>query len=149
MKKPFYILSTLSMIMFFVMCESGPKLNSNITLVKTDLGGCNIDSSQLRSSSIVVDTVIYSTKNDTLKVFVGYNFKCCALFTNETKINNDSIIITLKDTASSHCRCYCYYTWDFSFTKYKNKKYYIKVLIDGTTAGSPLVFKEDSLYYND
>ena len=129
-----------------------------INLFKTIEGGCNIQSEKQQTSPLEesVDTVIVLVKNDTIDLFVGINYICCAPFMSETEteIENDSILISLTDTCSfpyqsCYCRCMCYYTWDFIFTDYQQKIYNYKITLIDPGEEQPIVFKEGKIEITD
>jgi hypothetical protein len=129
--------------------------NNQINYAKTILGGCNVeDMSNLRNYSDKNDTVIISVRNDTLDIFAGINYICCAPFISETNIIYDSITITITDTCSfpdisCYCRCMCYYTWDFLFTDFLQKVYYYKIVLISPLEGESKVFKEGKIEISD
>jgi hypothetical protein len=127
---------------------NGHNINSQIKYSKTISGGCNgQDTGSLKSTADEPDTVITSINNDTLCIFVGLNYICCAPFRSETSITKDSITITISDTCSiqyesCYCRCMCYYTWDFLFTDFRQKVYYYKIVLFNPVEGKPIVLRE-------
>jgi hypothetical protein len=142
-------------VLFIVLlsCEKEPDSNSNekkIAFVNTKLGGChNEDYSELKSTSVSsLDTVVFTLLNeDTLNVFVGMNYICCAPFISETEIVNDTLIIEISDTCSSideecYCRCNCYYTWDFQFVNFEKKKYFFIVKLNDPREENTIIFKQ-------
>lgn len=124
----------------------------DITFLRTDLGGCHdLDSYALKSApEEQKDTVIFTVKNDTLDVFVGLNYICCAPFTSDAITSRDTIILTLTDTCnfpeeSCYCRCMCYYTWNFLFTDFGGKEYHYKIILHNPQEEKPVVFSEGSV----
>ena len=105
----------------------------DIIHLNTTPGGCNNqDFSSLKSATIENDTVYFSLINDTLSLFAGINYICCAPFTSEVNVSNDSIFVSLNDTCDEstgicYCRCNCYYTWEFLFGDFMEGTYYLKV----------------------
>ena len=91
------------------------------------------------------DTVIFSLRKDTLVMFTGINYICCAPFKTETTVKNDSLIVTLTDACdypkvNCYCKCMCYYTWEFLFTGYQSeKKRGYKVILDDPRQKEPVV----------
>ena len=125
-----------------------------ITYLKTNLGGCNNQDSEniKRASDDYADSVgIDIINEDTLKVFVGLNYICCAPFFSETEIVNDTIIMTISDTCSSscYCRCYCYYTWDFLFTDFEEKEYSYKIILNNPREEESILFREGTFNLTD
>ena len=142
----------LFLLLFFTECERNPdkdSFNKNLTYIKTESGGCNGKLLyDLRSTGEEnKDTVIFSNKKDTLDVFVGINYICCAPFTDKAIISNDSIILTLTDGCSNpyitcYCRCVCYYTWDFLFDGFKEKVYCFKIILHNPQIEKPIILGE-------
>jgi hypothetical protein len=65
------------------------------------------------------DTLIVDW-DDTLKVFLGLNHICCAPFTAEYQIIQDTLMLAVRDTCpppytTCYCWCYCYYTFTWKF----------------------------------
>jgi hypothetical protein len=152
MKKYILVIGTIFLIFFLSGCENESDhhdADRELTYIKTKAGGCNGQNFDgLKSVSYEQnDTVVFSVKNDTLDIYVGVNYICCAPFESEAVISNDSILMNLTDTCSDmnnlcYCRCMCYYTWDFLFTDFMKKEYYFKILLDDPHENNPIVFKE-------
>ena len=110
-----------------------------ITLVKTIPGGCNNMGfvNQKSAAAESSDTLIFSIRKDTLVMFTGINYICCAPFRTEHILLNDSLIVTLTDQCNypqenCYCRCMCYYTWEFLFTGFP----------DGTNPGFRVILDD-------
>ena len=93
------------------------------------------------------DTVIFSVHKDTLDIFAGINYICCAPFKIESTIRNDSIIINISDTCpapyqSCYCKCMCYYTWNFLFADYQGQKFGYKIILNDPRQKEPQTIKE-------
>jgi len=135
------------------MCEkekdNGP--DKNIGWFNTELSGCNgEDFENFKSLVIEDDTVIFRIINDTLDIFVGVNYICCAPFITTTSVSNDSLIMNITDTCnisdhSCYCLCSCYYIFDFLFVDFENKKYPFKIILNDPEKDSPVIFKEGIL----
>jgi len=142
----------LIVILLLVACENVSNSydsNNNLTFIEARLGGCHgQDFPNLKYNiSDEVDTVIFSFINDTLDIYVGLNYICCAPFISEAHILNDSILMNLNDTCSNvyqtcYCRCNCYYTWDFLFIDIQEKKYYYKIMLYDPREENPIIFRE-------
>ena len=155
MKKLILTIGTIFIISVLIECEKESDNDSSekrITYVKTKSGGCNgQDFDDLRSvTDEQDDTVVFSTKNDTLDIYIGINYICCTPFISEANILNDSILMNLTDTCSNpyhscYCRCMCYYTWDFLFVDFEEKKYYFKIILNDPREENPMIFKEGSV----
>ena len=142
--------------MFFIIafsyCEKEPNDAGKLTLVKTTPGGCNLDKSAsiLKSAAEQKDTVIFSVHQDTLDIFVGINYICCAPFKTESVFRNDSIIISITDTCpapyqSCYCKCMCYYTWNFLFAGYQGEKYGYRIVLYDPRQKEPHIIKEGKI----
>jgi len=156
MKKLLFITPIILFFLFLAMCEKESESSpGTIRFVKSEPGGCNLEDPDVlatRDSSLSEeqDTLLFTIINDTLDAYVGINYICCAPFTSETMISNDSIFITISDTCSipyqtCYCRCMCYYTWDFLFVDFENKEYYFKIVLYDPREEDPIVFKEGIL----
>ncbi|MFC1620378.1 hypothetical protein ACFL45_10585 [Candidatus Neomarinimicrobiota bacterium] len=89
-------------------------------------GGCarifNMPVPELSASPIPVsfdegpDTLIV-TWNDSLKIFLGLNYICCAPFVIGHEILQDTLVLAVRDTCvlSCYCDCICYYTFTWKF----------------------------------
>ncbi len=129
MSKGFFLMTAVALSLVVAQCTSD---NGNlpepgaITLARTIPGGCNT----MKSGEIISargeerDTVIFSLRKDTLVMFTGISYICCAPFKTETFFRNDSLIVTLEDRCNypqevCYCKCMCYYTWEFLFTGFR------------------------------
>jgi hypothetical protein len=126
-------------------CEKesrGPVASNTLELAKTYPGGCNtMDFKQVGENQ---DTLIFSVENDSLNIFTGVNYICCAPFSASLKIENDSVLITIKDicpdAGSCYCHCMCYYTWDFKLVEFVDRTFSYKAILDGRD-GTQLIQK--------
>lgn len=130
-----------------MMCTDESGSNKSLNYVKTELGGCNTPLILKNTYLDEEDTVLFTAQDDTLDVFVGINYVCCAPFTSEAAVTNDSILITITDmcdadTISCYCHCNCYYTWDFIFTDFENKEYDFKIYLNTPDTEAAIIFKE-------
>ncbi len=131
-------------------CENDNSKNHKLLhYLKTLYGGCN-NSIPLKSASddFTNDTVIMSISHDTLSVFVGINYICCAYFEGKSEFAGDSLFITVADTCSSddkcYCRCMCYYTFDFLYNDIEAGEIPCKVrLWDALAEKYIILFKGD------
>ncbi len=154
MKKSVFILFTVVVLFTLAMCSkdsNDPEDSGTITFVKTNPGGCNGQGfSSMKSILDENDTLIFTLKNDSLDALIGLNYICCAPFTTETKVSNDSIFMTIRDTCPSpytscYCKCMCYYTWNFLFNNVEDKEYYYRVVLIDPRQEGPQVFREGML----
>ena len=152
MERLIYLSILIISVFTFIKCENDKDGNSSskISYLTTYPGGCN--TSDLKVGKVLPfsnekDTVIISVKDDTLSLFVGINYVCCAPFATNTVIENDSVLIYISDTCnvvehSCYCKCMCYYTWEFIFTKYRNNNYIYKIILNNPNEDGPVVFQE-------
>lgn len=131
-----FIILLVSTIFSLVQCQKKDSIDNSTKLLflETELGGCNVKSSVQNIDDIIHnDTVGISIKNDSINVFVGLNYICCAPFISECQIKSDSIIMSIKDTCSKpnscYCRCSCYYTFNFKFIQSDKNNYNYKILL--------------------
>ena len=151
-----FFIGFISLSLLFLTCEKSDDSDKRISLKIAHLGGCNIsDSIALDDTTIegpdkVTFTII---DNDTLDVFVGINFLCCAGFDATSKINGDTITISISDTCSNgegcYCHCECYYTWDFMYVDFAKKSYYFKIILYSQTLPAPRIIEEGILDLSD
>jgi len=143
MRKLFLIVIT-STSLLYTACESNPDLSeSQFEHHATIPGGCNGQDFNEKSASLEYsDTIILSRTEDTLNVFVGINYICCAPLTTSVEVENDSLLLEITDTCtnpyeSCYCRCTCYYTFDFQFVNYQNREYSFQVVLDDPRESKP------------
>jgi hypothetical protein len=127
MKKITGIISVMIGFSLMTGCkEENPKPLDNgsvISYVATKLGGCNNPEKNIQDSEITNDTVIISSDDERIDVFVGLNYLCGAPFKTECQIAERNIVMYVIDTCETldcYQRCYCYYTFDFTFQKQEN-----------------------------
>ncbi len=121
-----------------------PKEEDKIQFLKSALGGCNGNRAYVAKEE-EEDTVIFTFLNDTLNIFTGLNYICCAPFVTDCNVINDSIFISIADTCTNlyhtcYCRCYCYYTFDYYFEITGNKNYHCQVLLNNPAEENPILF---------
>jgi hypothetical protein len=153
MKKTINAIAIIPLLFILVVCEKkSDNPEEQITLSKTIAGGCNGETFAFSKNTVSEeDTVTFTVINDTLDVFVGLNYICCAPFEAGASIsNNDSIVINITDicdlsAGSCYCRCMCYYTWNFLFTDYAKKEYYFKIILEDPSQEEPNILAEGTL----
>ena len=155
MRKNLFLSAITAFTMILASCHNDDgEPGTNPALVKTIPGGCNnIKSGTLKSAPAADrDTVMFSLRKDTLVIFTGINYICCAPFKTETTVDNDSLIIRLKDTCNypqenCYCRCMCYYTWEFLFTGLQREKKQpdYKIILDDPRQKEPAVIMQGSV----
>lgn len=152
MKKIVFLLLFSALVLFFATCDFNtdlPDEEQQITFIKTNPGGCNNQGEENAKRVFEEnDIILFKVEKDTLDVFVGLKYICCAPFTTESKVLNDSIFITITDTCpvnehSCYCKCMCYYTWDFLFSFTGDKKFWIKILLNDPREEQPIILKQD------
>ena len=140
----------------FTSCVSNkaePK-ETELQYVTTELGGCNTKST-LKSDEPETkdDEFIIIVSEESVHVFVGINYICCAPFETNCETIDDAIIMYVIDTcknpyAECYCKCMCYYTFDFVFTHQGkfNQKY--KVLLIDPREEEPVIISEGTITEN-
>ena len=137
----------------FTSCDSGnaEQKNENLQYVTTELGGCNLKSA-LKSDGLETeedkeDKIVISVLEESVHVFVGINYICCAPFETKSETIDDVLHIYIIDVCDTgcYCRCMCYYTFDFVFTHQGkfNQKY--KVLLIDPLEEEPLIISEGTI----
>ena len=87
------------------------------------ISGCN--SSGLRKTTNEDSCFAYSF-NDTLKLDFCVTGNCCPdsqRFLTDYKINSDTILVSVSDTAAHLCRCFCNYTIHVELSNLSKAKY--------------------------
>jgi len=120
----FLVLTPL--VLIAVNCEqaeNNPGLSDSAVFTTVAPGGCNLSEDLLKQSQDEEqpDTLALTFVNDSLKIFTGVNYICCAPFETDQEVRHDTIFIYITDICPDpyndcYCRCMCYYTWDFLFT---------------------------------
>lgn len=135
-----------------IQCEKEKQESQQVGHVQTILGGCNGQS----LDEIMIpryeetDTLQFYLKNDTLNVFIGINYICCAPFETDFQQSADSLFFTITDTCpfpyeSCYCRCMCYYTFTFLFDSFTKKEYYFRIVIDDPQQDEPYIFRQGTV----
>ena len=143
------------MAFLFPMCEqtSEDKINpAALKYIDLTPGGCNlkIPDGLKNLEEEKPDTAISGILQDSLNIFVGLNYICCAPFTTEAEILKDSLIITIIDTCSTdlcYCRCTCYYTWDFKFSDFEGNNYYLLIRLKDPREAEPIIIEKGRISY--
>jgi hypothetical protein len=147
MKKIVFLPLIFAFVFILVKCEYHNVVSDEkqqITFIKTNPGGCNNQGEDAAKRFLDEnDTLIFNEEKDTLNVFVGLNYICCAPFTTETRVSNDSIFISIIDTCaidiqSCYCKCMCYYTWDFLFSVTGEKKFWFEIILKDPREDRPI-----------
>jgi hypothetical protein len=118
--KKLFVLLLLSGAFFLYMCEKPQEEALKLNHAETLYGGCNNAQPKASITEAENDTVILSVANDTLSIYVGVNYICCATFEGESEYMGDTLQITVSDVCTDndmcYCHCMCYYTFDFRYT---------------------------------
>ena len=125
------------LIVGFMACNdngSEPPTAAILSLLRTEYGGCNEykGGDILPKAAIQNDSLSWEISDDTLKIFTGITYICCAPFDVESEQSGDSLKIMIRDVcgiSSEHCycRCICYYTFLTIFTGYSGDRYHLAV----------------------
>ena len=152
MKNTTYILSIVVLSVLILQCEKDEKENLPVDYIKTILGGCNGQLfDDLKNTEVEEnDTLQFFIKNDTLNVFVGINYICCAPFETGFSQSADSLFFNITDTChitsgSCYCRCMCFYTFDYLLTGFEKKQYYFRITIADPRQDESYVFREGTV----
>lgn len=120
---------------FIFSCENDKENKypgKSLELLSVTPGGCaGNDTYALKILPIYygTDTIIITSVNDSLNIFVGFNRTCCSEFTTSASINIDTINIEIQTSVDGMCDCICYYTYSFNFKQF-SQSYFYKVFID-------------------
>lgn len=131
-------------------CEKGTENNSGqLTFLKSLPGGCNNQTPDQLKNAVAEekDTVVFKFENDTLTMFVGINYVCCAPFSSTASLRNDSLIIRLTDTCNypaevCYCKCMCYYSWEFLFNGFENRDLSYVIYLDDPRQKEPVLIRK-------
>lgn len=152
MKNAIYLLVLAALCIIMIQCEKDKNEDLKVSHINTILGGCNNqDFGDLKSTAEDQnDTLQFYIRNDTLNVFVGINYICCAPFVTEFSQSADSLFFTISDTCSltsgnCYCRCMCYYTFDFLFDSFAKKTYFFRIIINDPRQQEPVIFSQGTV----
>lgn len=148
----FFVLIPITFLLWLA-CEdnsSPDKTGETIKVAALETGGCNgMTFEQIANVRVEeYDTIRFSITNDTLDMFIGIQYACCAPFELEHRISADTLIVQIADTCTGlncHCRCMCYYTWDVYFVDYQPKPYYFKVYLKELNASDYAIFRQGKI----
>lgn len=130
--------------------NSPEKKDTSIHYLKSSLGGCNSKTEEnTEQREEKRDTTIFSFSQDTLNIYVGLNYICCAPFITDCTIKNDSIFISITDTCPNpnqcYCKCDCYYTFDYYFDGLSDQKYYWRITLIDPREKNEILFDDGVL----
>jgi hypothetical protein len=152
MKRTIYLMAIIITPIVIMQCEKDAQEILPVNNVNTILGGCNGQSfDDLKSIGIDEnDTLQLFIRNDTLHVFTGINYICCAPFETSFSQSGDSLFFTMSDTCplpydDCYCRCMCYYTFDFLLTGFEKREYYLRIILNDPRQDKPTVFREGTV----
>lgn len=143
----------LSILFSSIACDNAEnntpiEKDKNISYLKSSLGGCNNKTEEnIEQGEEKNDTTIIQIQQDTLIIYAGLNYICCAPFITDCNITNDSIFMSITDTCSNpyqdcYCRCNCYYTFEYYFNILSNKEYYWRISLIDPREENEILFDE-------
>lgn len=156
MKNVLLFVFLFSFLLLFCMCDEELVENSGSSISFLELipGGCNLgDENALKSGFMNErDTVFFSQNADTITMFVGLEYICCAPFAGSVQINSDTIIFVITDTcnvnsASCYCRCMCYYTWNVRLIDVNSESFAYKIILNDPNVNVPILFREGLIQF--
>ena len=121
-----------AMLLLISCKEKNNTQTENLQYVATELGGCNLKSTQKSNDEEwKKDTVIITISEDFVHVFVGLNYSCKSVppFETKTEVIDDVLYMHLIDTGGIPANCVCYYTFDFVFKRQGNVNQKYKILL--------------------
>jgi len=136
--------------------------NENLQYVKTELGGCNISESALKSDGSETEEgndnkIVITVLEESVHVFIGLNYTCMPPFETKVETIDDVMCMYIiafpcNDEDCEEADCMCYYTFDFIFkreeTTILNQEY--KILLIGPRKGQePVVISEGTIVGNE
>ncbi len=121
---PFLFLLLIPFLLIFCseknITETG---DEEVVFSSHQISGCN--KSGLRKTDNTDSCFAYSF-NDTLKLDFCVTGNCCPdsqRFLTDYKINSDTILVSVLDTAAHLCRCFCNYTIHVELSNLSKAKY--------------------------
>ena len=121
--------------------------------VKTEFGGCiresSLKSDESESEPKEHEVVVTATK-ESVRVFVGLNYICCAPFETNCETIGDVVVMYIIDAclnpyADCYCRCMCFYTFDFVFEHQGTFKQKYKIVLIDPREEDHVVISEGTL----
>lgn len=145
--------SLFFLLLMLCVCNQEKEGSLEFSLIRTIPGGCNnLNSDGLKQAMAQEqDTVIFTMRKDTLVMFTGINYVCCAPFSTAGTIRNDSLVVVIDDRCdvpqeNCYCKCMCYYTWEFLFTGFQQGKVKgFKVILDDPRLKEPFLLMQGSM----
>jgi hypothetical protein len=151
-RQPILLVIVIAVLFSIVFCQNEAELDEDakISFVKTEFGGCNAktkSSAQNTDNTFHNDCVNISNKHDSIYIFVGINYICCAPFNTDCQIKNGTILMSINDISVKsdsiyYCRCDCYYTFNFKFFKEGINNYKYKVVLNSPLENKSKTIKE-------
>ncbi|MBN1301564.1 MAG: hypothetical protein JW995_10155 [Melioribacteraceae bacterium] len=124
-----HIFMTVAVLMIFALSCSEVLEPVYSTQVKiAQIGGC-VSAANTRNSSMGDSSFFYEFK-DMLKVEFWLSGNCCPdsdRFASDYRISNDTIFVTMADTAANLCRCICNYNIVAEFSNLAFDRYLFQV----------------------
>jgi hypothetical protein len=98
------------------------------------------------------DTLIVEW-DDSLEIFLGLNYICCAPFAADHEIIQDTLVLAVRDTcpapnATCYCWCYCYYTFTWKFDGGEGDIRNLRVELYDPQVGTVAVLYHQQIDYN-
>jgi hypothetical protein len=98
------------------------------------------------------DTLIIAWA-DSLEIFLGLNYICCAPFAADYGVAQDTLLLYVSDTCSvpyttCYCRCMCYYTFTWKFAGGEEDVGNLRVELFDPRAGAWSVLYRQQLAYH-
>ena len=156
----FIKISILTLLIVIPLCQliscqgditTTDQINENKLLyIDTRYGGCNgitvFDKTALAKYERN-DTVYYAIRKDTLAIFIGLNYICCAPFRVQASQEEGQYRILVKDTCrvpyeSCYCRCMCYYEFTVNFVHYQPGEYHLSIYLYDPREGQERLIRE-------
>ena len=87
--------------------------------------------------------------DDSLKIFLGLNYICCAPFTADHAVQGDTLVLAARDTCPDpytdcYCRCICYYTFNWTFAGGEEDLNHLRVeLYDPRVDSVEVLYREE------
>jgi hypothetical protein len=120
MKPQITIFFLLSLIVL-ITCKKADSLSNKIEFLGSKFFECTSSSKGAAQN----DSVWIMHKNDTLELILGFNTTCCATYSTNCNINNDTIHIDIALTKPGSCNCICYSAYHFSFYDFNSSCEYV------------------------
>ncbi len=119
------------LILVFFSCKDVPVIDLDVTRTfSAQISNC-VGPILWKADGIKADSVFVWTFGNKLIIDFSFHANCCidsSDFLVSQSISNDTITITMTDTAFSVCRCICTYMAHVEFTGLPNNHYVIQCI---------------------